>query len=106
MQHNILLSKFLKVFMARKKHLVNKKAKKKGIGKCRFCDCSVYEYLDLHRITEGKDGGVYSDQNTIVVCRLHHQQIHQGKIKIDRQYPSILGKWILHYWIDGIEHWN
>ena len=93
-------------FMVRKKHLVNKKAKKKRIGKCKFCPCDQYELLDLHRINEGDSGYGYTDANTIVVCANCHRKIHAGLIKLDRQYPTMSGNLILHYWIDGQEHWD
>jgi hypothetical protein len=92
--------------MARKKQLVHKIGKKKNIGKCKFCSCDQYEVLDIHRIIEGKDGGIYSDWNTVVCCASCHRKIHAGLIKIDRHYPTISGKMILHYWLDGVEHWD
>jgi hypothetical protein len=92
--------------MARKKHLVKKSTKKRIDGKCKFCSCEIYELLDLHRIVEGKDGGEYTAQNTVTVCALCHRKVHAGFIKIDRWYPSISGKMILHYWMDGEEKYD
>jgi hypothetical protein len=92
--------------MTRRKNNIDKKAKKKGRGKCRFCPCDTYELLDLHRITEGNEGGIYSDQNTVVVCANCHRKIHAGIIKIDRQYSTMSGRWCLHYWIDDEEYWS
>jgi hypothetical protein len=93
--------------MARRiKKLINKKVKKHLAGKCKFCPCNVYEFLDVHRITEGNQGGKYTDQNTVVVCRKCHQKIHEGKILIDKQYQSISGNLVLHYFIDGNEYWE
>ena len=89
--------------MAKKKHTVNKKTKKHMDGKCRFCPCDTYELLDLHRISYGKE---YSDFNTITVCALCHRKIHADLIKIDRNYPAISGRWVLHYWINGEEFWD
>ena len=89
-----------------KRKLVNKKHKKLKDGKCYFCDCDNYKLLDLHRCQEGKDGGKYTEFNTITVCTLCHRKIHTDLIKIDRKYFSTSGKWILHYWIDGEEKWN
>jgi hypothetical protein len=90
----------------RKKHRINKIAKKKAEGKCRFCSCDNYELLDVHRIIEGNQGGIYSDQNTVVVCANCHRKIHAGIIKIDRQYPTMSGRLSLHYWIEGKEYWS
>lgn len=93
--------------MARRiKKLINKKAKKHIAGKCKFCPCDIYEFLDVHRIVEGENGGKYTDQNTVVCCRKCHQDIHNGKIKIDRQYPSASGNLVLHYWINEEEYWE
>lgn len=93
--------------MARRiKKLVNKKIKKYLAGKCKFCPCDIYEFLDVHRIVEGHQGGKYTDQNTVVVCRKCHQEIHEGKIIIEKQYPSASGKLVLHYWKDGNEYWE
>lgn len=92
--------------MRRKKKLINKKVKKHLQGKCKFCPCDIYEYLDVHRIVEGKDGGKYTDQNTVVVCRKCHQKIHDGTIKILGQYPSMSGSLVLHYSVDGQETYD
>lgn len=92
--------------MKRIKKLVDKVVKKKLAGKCKFCPCDVYELLDLHRIIEGNEGGRYTDQNTVCCCVACHRKIHAGIIKIDRQYPSMSGKLVLHYWIDGEEYWE
>lgn len=90
----------------RKKHIISKTVKKRMDGKCKFCDCSVYELLDLHRINEGSNGGLYTDPNTVTCCANCHRKIHAGYIKIDRHYPTVSGKSVLHYWIDGVEHYE
>lgn len=90
----------------RKKHLVNKVAKKRFDGKCKFCPCDKYELLDLHRIKEGCDGGAYTEPNTVTCCANCHRLIHAGYIKLDRKYPSATGRWVLHYWVDGVEHYD
>lgn len=92
--------------MKRIKKLINKKAKKHMAGKCKFCDCNTYEFLDVHRIVEGQDGGKYTDQNTVVVCRKCHQKIHEGKIEIKGQYHSTSGNLVLHFFIDGKEYYE
>jgi len=88
------------------KRLVNKKAKKKFEGKCYFCPEDDYNLLDLHRIVEGANGGVYSDFNTIVCCANCHRRMHSKQIIVDRKYYSTSGKWVLHYWINDEEHWK
>jgi hypothetical protein len=92
--------------MVRKKKLVNKKIKKLSDKKCYFCSCNIYKLLDVHRIVEGKEGGQYTEHNTVTVCSLCHRNIHSGMIKIDRKYYSTAG-WILHYFDEsGVEHFD
>jgi Zn-finger protein len=89
-----------------KKKLINKKIKKLVDKKCKFCECNVYDLLDVHRIIEGKNGGKYTDTNTITVCSLCHRKIHSGIIKVDRKYPSTSG-WVLHYFDEnGLERFD
>ena len=92
--------------MSKKK--INKKYVMLSYGKCRFCDCSEYALLDCHKIIEGnkKEGPGYVKENVVVCCALCHRKIHANMIKIDRYYTTTLGKKILHYWIDGVEHWD
>ena len=92
--------------MKRRKKLIDKKVKKRLAEKCKFCPCNIYEYLDVHRIQEGGKGGKYTDQNTIVCCRKCHRLIHEGKIIIEGQYPSMSGKLVLHYFMNDQEYWD
>ena len=89
----------------KKLRLINKKNKKRHVGKCHFCEEDDYELLDTHRIVEGKDGGRYVDHNVVVACATCHRKIHAGRIVIDRWYQSTTGK-ILHYEEDGLEKWK
>jgi len=90
----------------RKKNIINKKHKKMMYKKCKFCNVADYCLLDVHRIIEGKDGGKYTESNTVVCCVSCHRKIHAGQIKIDRKYSSTTGT-ILHYFDEkGIEHWD
>ena len=88
-----------------RKKLINKVAKKKIEGCCYFCKLDDYCALDVHRIIEGKDGGEYTDLNSVTTCVLCHRRIHDGQIKIDRKYLSTSGKWVLHFWDNGVEFW-
>lgn len=88
--------------MRRKRKLINKKIKKLVDKKCKFCGESEYCALDVHRIIPGCEGGKYTDHNTITVCAVCHRKIHDGKIKIDRKYPSTQG-WVLHYYNENKE---
>lgn len=88
-----------------RKKLINKVAKKKVERCCYLCGENDYCTLDVHRIIEGKDGGEYTDFNTLTTCVKCHRRIHDGQIIIDRKYLSTSGKWRLHFWDNGIEHW-
>ena len=89
-----------------RKKLIDKKIKKLIDGRCKFCGCDVYELLDVHRITEGKDGGKYTEHNTVTACSLCHRKIHAGIIKVDRKYFSTRG-WVLHYFDEnGVEKYD
>jgi hypothetical protein len=90
----------------RKRKIIDKKVKKIIDKKCYFCSCDKYELLDVHRIVEGSQGGKYVDHNSVSCCALCHRKIHAGIIKIDRKYPTSLGQWVLHYWINGEEKWE
>lgn len=89
------------------KKLSKKQTKKRCDGKCYFCNCDTYELLDVHRIIEGKNGGKYTNWNTVVCCAICHRKVHAGMIKIFRKYLSSSGKIVLHY-IDenGKEQWQ
>ena len=86
---------------------INKIAKKKYAKKCHFCECDIYELLDLHRIIEGKNGGEYTESNTVVCCASCHRKIHAKIIKINRKYLSSSGRWVLHYFDENnLEHFD
>lgn len=83
-----------------RRKLIDKIATKKHQGKCNFCDVDDYQLLDVHRISPGAEGGVYSAANSVVVCSNCHRKIHAGKIKIDRKYFSSSGTYVIHCWIE------
>lgn len=92
--------------MGRKRKLIDKVQKKKIDKKCFFCGTEEYCTLDVHRIVPGEDGGRYELHNVVTSCSNCHRKIHDGKIKIDRKYPSTHG-WVLHYWDEeGRERWD
>ena len=92
--------------MGRRRELVNKSHKKMVDRKCHFCGNDEYCTLDVHRIIPGSEGGRYVDHNTVTACSNCHRKIHEGKIRVDRKYPSTIG-WVLHYFDEnGIEHWD
>ena len=91
--------------MARKKKLIDKQAKKRADGECKFCGESDYAVLDVHRIVPGEEGGEYTEHNTVTVCACCHRRCHDGQIVIDRKYQSTKGV-LLHYWIGDQEFWD
>ncbi len=53
---------------------------------CRFPGCEAATYtLEVHHIQHWADGGVTSAANSIVLCRYHHQHVHQRGIWITRK---------------------
>jgi 5-methylcytosine-specific restriction endonuclease McrA len=92
--------------MGKRDRLIHKPHKKQVDKKCFFCGNEDYCTLDVHRIVPGSDGGKYTEHNTVTSCSNCHRKIHDGKIKIDRKYPSTKG-WLLHYFDEeGYEHWD
>lgn len=73
---------------------------------CFFCKENDYNILDAHRIIPATEGGTYAERNMLVVCSSCHRKCHSGSILIDKKYFSTSGKWVLHYWKDGIEYWE
>ena len=80
---------------------MNKKKLKQHIKKCAFC--KETESLDIHRIEEGKFGGKYKKNNTIVVCCNCHRKIHLNIIKNIKKLFSTTGNIILYQNKDGSE---
>ena len=87
----------------RKAHLIDKQATKHSAKKCTFCPESDYNVLDVHRIVEGKDGGKYTDQNTVVVCACCHRKIHAGEIEVLGKFYSTAGRYVVNYRHHGEE---
>lgn len=84
---------------------INKQQKKKFEGKCYFCSETDYALLDVHRIVEGKDGGKYTENNSVICCANCHRKIHDNQTIIDRKYFSTSG-YVLHFWDENGEHWQ
>ena len=76
-------------------------------GKCAICGEDRYAALDVHRWkTEGKDGGEYTEMNSIVVCGNHHKLIHAGTIKIIGVFESTSGQVVIFEDENGEEKVN
>lgn len=88
------------------KKLIDKKVNKRIAGKCYFCGENDYAVLDNHRIHEGADGGKYTERNVVVACANCHRRIHDDQIKIDKYYYTTGGRYVLHYWENGVEFWE
>jgi hypothetical protein len=86
--------------------IVKGNVKKHICGKCKFCSCDNYGELKLTPIIATKQGGLLTDANTLVVCNGCRAKIKSGEILIDRQYPSMSGKLVLHYWANNNEYWE
>lgn len=85
----------------------NKQSFKRSIGRCQICNDKRYEVLDAHRWRiEGKDGGKYTDDNTVCVCSKCHRLIHAGKIVILGTFSSTAGKLLNYLSEDGIEKFS
>lgn len=84
----------------------NKKAFKRLFKKCAFCNAQDYDILDVHRWRkQGKDGGKYSFENSIVACASCHRLIHSGKIEILNIHFSTIG-YVVIFNQDGKEKIN
>ena len=45
---------------------------------CRVPGCCESRYVDAHHIKHWADGGETSLDNLVMLCRVHHRQLHQG----------------------------
>lgn len=96
----IFVSRYLGVA---KRKRIHKKIFKLAEGQCRICGLQDYATLDVHRIIEGKNGGKYSEDNSVCVCAVCHRKIHAGTIVVDRYYLGSDGRKLLRIYIDGHE---
>jgi len=95
---------FFRILSMRKNKLIDKKAYKRGCGKCAICGLDIYEALDVHRWkVEGKDDGKYRKGNAVVLCANHHRLVHAEKIKIEGVFTSTIGEVIIYHDEDGKE---
>jgi len=51
---------------------------------CRFPGCPNARYLDAHHIRHWAHGGETKLSNLVQLCRFHHRQVHEGKVRIQR----------------------
>ena len=78
-----------------KKTFPGKQKFKRISKKCRICGEDDYTLLDVHRIVPGKDGGKYTNWNSVTLCCKCHRLVHGGNIKIKGWHNSTAGKILL-----------
>ncbi len=85
---------------------VDKKQYKHTAKHCRICKDpnTTYEVIDVHRLKPGSEGGKYTENNVVALCSNCHRRVHDGKIEIDRWYPSTAG-YLLRITEDGVERY-
>jgi hypothetical protein len=83
----------------------DKNFRKKLDKKCIFCGESDPSVLDVHRITEGCNGGQYNFSNTVIVCSNCHRKIHHKKNIIIHGWVTSTSGRLLHCTIDGQEEY-
>lgn len=81
---------------------INKKQYKRSAGMCRICKDDRYVVMDVHRIIPGRDGGKYTEANSVPICCKCHRLLDDGTIVIDRWYPSTAG-YVLRIIENGVE---
>lgn len=53
---------------------------------CQFPGCGVYSHKsEVHHVIHWASGGETSVENSILLCRFHHQHVHMRDIKIKRR---------------------
>ena len=67
-------------------------------GKCVVPGCRAKRFLDVHHIIARADGGSHDAENLVVLCSLHHRELHAGaftitgpasKLDITRRTPHV-----------------
>ena len=76
---------------------MNKIAYKKREGHCQLCDLDDERMLEVHRILPGCEGGKYTEENSVCLCRLCHRREHLGDTKIDRWCYTSNGNRVLKF---------
>lgn len=86
--------------MGRKRKYINKKEFKHLKNKCQICLESNISVLDNHRITAGKDGGLYTKHNVVCLCSNCHRKVHTNEIVIIGVFRSTHGD-VVQYEMNG-----
>ncbi|HWM27423.1 MAG TPA: DUF222 domain-containing protein, partial [Woeseiaceae bacterium] len=53
---------------------------------CRFPGCGRTRYVDAHHIEHWSAGGETSLTNLMLLCTQHHQLVHEGGFRIEKDY--------------------
>jgi hypothetical protein len=62
-------------------------------GGCRFPGCTHRRWTDSHHIRHWSQGGETSVENLVLLCRRHHQLVHEGGFRVDRSPEGELRFW-------------
>jgi hypothetical protein len=73
---------------------------------CFVCGEADYALLDAHRILPGAKGGQYHWLNLLTLCSKCHRKVDAGRLVIHGRYQSTLGRYVIHYTLDGEERWE
>jgi uncharacterized protein DUF222/HNH endonuclease len=51
---------------------------------CRFPGCTHTRYVDAHHVRHWAHGGETKPSNLVSLCSVHHRQVHEGRILVER----------------------
>ena len=51
---------------------------------CQHPDCTHTRFVDGHPVRHSADGGETKLSNLVSLCRLHHRQVHEGRVRVER----------------------
>jgi hypothetical protein len=54
------------------------------ICSCMIQGCEYNKTFDVHRLINGKDGGLYEIGNMFAICPNHHAEIHRGLTVVEK----------------------
>jgi hypothetical protein len=64
-------------------------------GGCRVPGCRAARCLDVHHIRFRSQGGGHELWNLILLCSGHHQQVHEGRLRITGRAPDeLIFEWV------------
>lgn len=63
-------------------------------GICRLCK---EKGVDVHHVTYRSRGGRHETQNCVLLCRRHHQEVHDGIVKLAGNASNAAGLRVARY---------